>query len=112
MLNSQNLFPKHLSRNCLIDIEKRETAWTRAWPLPCRGYFRSPPNSVVAGAATSGTGIAPQTVMAGTAIVLATAAEPSCALAIPAAGKAAAPAPLARRSDKLWRFLSAPARMT
>jgi hypothetical protein len=31
--------------------------------------------------------------MVGTAIVLATAAEPNCALAIPAAGKAAATAP-------------------
>lgn len=35
---------------------------------------RLPPNSVVAGAATSGTGIARQTVTAGTTIVLAMAA--------------------------------------
>jgi hypothetical protein len=38
-----------------------------------------------------GTGIAPHSVMGGTAIILATAAKLSCAFAIPAAGKARRP---------------------
>jgi len=74
--------------------------WAIFGSVPPKRTDRSPPNSVVAGAAISGTGIAPQTVVTAAATLLATAAEPNFAPVILAAGQAAAPAQTPQATER------------